>query len=332
MNASEPQAAQSVEIPDRVLRGVIDLARLAPSVHNTQPWTWRIVEGNALQLRADRRRALPVSDPEGRNLVISCGAALHTAVVAAKARGLLALVERLPDPTEPDLLATIDLVPGVPPATAGEDLHSIRQRHTDRRRFTSWPVPRSRLESLARAAGHWSVDVVPLLDLEARSRIEELAEQARRKQAQDPGVREELDRWVGARPHDGIPAAAIPQQVAGPGERANRFVPDAAPEADLIDPADGLVVIASDHDGLLAWLCAGEALSALWLAATRDGLSVVPLSQPVEDAQTRAALQLELQARRPLAQILVRVGWQEISRSPLPRTPRRPLHDVLEGC
>jgi hypothetical protein len=30
-------------------------------------------------------------------------------------------------------------------------------------------------------------------------------------------------------------------------------------------------------------------------------------------------------------QILLRVGWQEIARTTLPPTPRRPLEDVLVG-
>ena len=59
----------------------------------------------------------------------------------------------------------------------------------------------------------------------------------------------------------------------------------------------------------------------MWLAATLDGLSMVPLSQVVEVPETRDALQLEVLGglARPL--IMVRVGWQAISRSQLPRTP-----------
>jgi hypothetical protein len=68
----------------------------------------------------------------------------------------------------------------------------------------------------------------------------------------------------------------------------------------------------------------------MWLAATVDALSMVPLSQVVEVPETRDALQLEVLGglARPL--IMVRVGWQAISRSQLPRTPRRPVDEVLE--
>ena len=61
-----------------------------------------------------------------------------------------------------------------------------------------------------------------------------------------------------------------------------------------------------------------------------DGLSVVPLSQVIEVEETRAALQLEVLGGLARPHILVRVGWQEISRSQLPRTPRRPVDEILE--
>jgi hypothetical protein len=86
--------------------------------------------------------------------------------------------------------------------------------------------------------------------------------------------------------------------------------------------------VVTDDDGLLSWLHAGEALSAVWLDATIAGLSVVPLSQVVEVTETRIGLE-NLLGPGMHPQILLRVGWQEIGRTGLPRTPRRPLDDVL---
>jgi nitroreductase len=59
----------------------------APSVHNTQPWRWR-VHPDRLDLLAARERQLAAIDPRSRLLVLSCGAALHHAVSAlATVRG-----------------------------------------------------------------------------------------------------------------------------------------------------------------------------------------------------------------------------------------------------
>ena len=61
-------------------------AGYAPSILNTQPWRWRLGPGR-LELFAERARQLTVSDPQGRLLTISCGAALHHARTALAAAG-----------------------------------------------------------------------------------------------------------------------------------------------------------------------------------------------------------------------------------------------------
>src|SRR5262245_36766735 len=90
----------------RALREAAEQALAAPSIFNTQPWRWQISD-DTLRLWADRQRQLLVADPEGRLLTISCGVALHHARVALAAAGHQAVVRRLPDPADDDLLAEI---------------------------------------------------------------------------------------------------------------------------------------------------------------------------------------------------------------------------------
>jgi hypothetical protein len=98
-----------------------------------------------------------------------------------------------------------------------------------------------------------------------------------------------------------------------------------------VDATDGVLAICTAHDTPLAWLDAGETLSALWLRATQAGFSVVPLSQVIEVEQTRSALINKVFFDMAQPQLLVRIGWQEVTRPPLPRTPRRTLADVLDS-
>ena len=98
-------------VPLAAQRRIVECATRAPSVHNTQPWRWR-AGPDRLELLADPDRRLAETDPDGRNLVISCGAALHHAQVVAGALGWAPEVTRHPDPTQPDLLARLDLSPG----------------------------------------------------------------------------------------------------------------------------------------------------------------------------------------------------------------------------
>ncbi|MGI9157331.1 MAG: Acg family FMN-binding oxidoreductase [Marmoricola sp.] len=316
---------------EETMRRIVELACRAPSVHNTQPWVWRI-SGNVLELRADRARQLDVSDPDGRNLTISCGAALHHALVAARALGWTATVDRMPDARDPDFFAQIRII-GARTRTeaSADDLRAIADRCTDRRRFTSWPVPEERLHQLAAAARHWGADVLPVSDVTLRLRVELLLSRAMLAQTHDRDLSAEEQLWIDHSSRDGIPARTIPRSVGERGERPSRFDKGVTTAGDVntLESSDGLLVIGTTHDGPLSWLRAGESLSALWLRATAEGMSVVPLSQVTEVESTRVALQHEVLSGALEPQLLVRIGWQEIGRSDLPRTPRRPLAEVL---
>jgi hypothetical protein len=62
---------------------VVAAAAWAPSVHNAQPWRFT-VGGQQISLHADAGRQLAVADPDGREMMISCGAALFTARLALR--------------------------------------------------------------------------------------------------------------------------------------------------------------------------------------------------------------------------------------------------------
>jgi nitroreductase len=77
--------------------GLVGKAVLAPSSHNTQPWFFLLGKPH-IDLLADRTRALPVNDPEDRELTISCGCALMNLLLAAAASGHQVENRLLPDP------------------------------------------------------------------------------------------------------------------------------------------------------------------------------------------------------------------------------------------
>jgi hypothetical protein len=325
--------------PTRALaHRVIELACRAPSVHNSQPWRWRVVDEATIELYADPDRQLLVSDPSGRNLALSCGAATHHSFVAAQALGLTAAVELMPSREDETLLARISVTSGTRTEEALETLQALEERCTDRRRFTSWPVPDSRLAHLATAASEWGAKAIPITDVTGRFRTEQLVNRAMTVQAADPRFAEEQRAWTVHSRREGMPmATAAPPRDGRTPTRANRFasatdVADAVAEAaQVVESSDGLVAICSADDDQLSWLKAGESLSALWLGATREGLSVVPLSQVIEVDETRQALHQDVFEGMARPQILLRVGWLESPRTRLDRTPRRPVGSVTTG-
>src|SRR5690242_20340071 len=106
--AVEEQAFPRTASPAVKLQFLLHYAVLAPSTHNTQPWRFNIAH-NTVELYVDYSRALPVADPQGREAVISCGAALFYLRAAIRYFGYTDLVVPFPTPHTPDLLAHVRL-------------------------------------------------------------------------------------------------------------------------------------------------------------------------------------------------------------------------------
>ncbi len=248
----------------RRLRHLCDYARLAPSIRNTQPWRFVLREEDAaVEIWAERSRALPVADREGRGLTISCGAALAFLEIAARAASLAAAIDRLPDPERPDLLGRLRIVGEAPPATEDPWLfQAIPKRRTHRGVFSSHaPSPRllDLLVGIADARG----TPLTIAEGEGRRRLVDLLLIADREQREDPAYRAELAAWVHPERTGaglGIPAHRVESAAIEAGERTRlrRFAvaaptetegPDPAPSGDL-EPAAQEQELLAEGDGL----------------------------------------------------------------------------------
>ena len=87
------------------------------------------------------------------------------------------------------------------------------------------------------------------------------------------------------------------------------------------DDAAELLVVATSGDDVLDRIRAGEATSAVLLAATRFGLATTPLSQGIEVDTTRHAIQWDVLHVPEHPQLLIRVGWPASTAAELPATP-----------
>ncbi|SHK75253.1 Nitroreductase family protein [Pseudonocardia thermophila] len=322
--------------PDLV--AAVEQAVRAPSVHNTQPWRWRI-HGRGVELYADPHRHLPATDPERRDLVLSCGAALHHLRVVLAAAGHATRVERTPDPDRSDLLARIELVDGEPDPADAELFPAIAERRTERRRMSHRPVPPDVIERLAAQAQQRGALLVPVTAGPMRARLDRALAEAEAAQAKVPGYAAELARWThrfaGAR--DGVDprtVAAVPPGLPGrwPLRRFTEAAlrqPQQVPAHAVPDDAAEFLVVVTAGDDVVDRLRAGEATSAVLLAATREGLATTPLSQGIEVESTRTAIRRDVLRIPETPQLIIRVGWPATYATTLPRTPRRSVDAVL---
>lgn len=320
----------NAHLPDAVtLRTALGLAIRAPSVHNIQPWQWR-VGTDSLHLYADPARRLMYTDPDGRDVLVSCGAALNHCVVALAALGWRSKIRRLPNPDEPLHLAAIEVYPHAADEVDITLAAAIPRRRTDRRIFSSWPVAHGDISIMGVRAARMGVamrHVEPSVDLRAA-----LA-QAVWQHIGDAGYLDELTRWSGRyATATGVPAFNVPESEPHSPIPGRIFAGTALAqpaEAPAADDHSVLLALGSAQDDDLARLRVGEATSLVLLSATGLGLASCPVTEPLEVPKARAVIRADAFEDREFPQMLLRVGWAPINAEPLPSTPRLPLDEIV---
>lgn len=307
-------------------RQMIGRAVLAPSSHNTQPWLFRISEPD-IDLYADRLRALPVNDPEGRELAISCGCALMNLRVAAASSGFGVNVQLLPEPAEPDLLARVSFVEQSEASFEEAQLAEfIERRRTYRKSFLPREVSDSVVGQFIEAAKREGALLRQLSTEGDRQQAAALVAAGDAAQWVNPNWRRELAAWMRPRRQgDGLTTSALAAPVV-------RFVVRSfnmgggigAEDRELAETSPLLVVLSTDGDQLRDWLLAGQALQRILLIACQHGLQAAFLNQPIQVASLRARLQRL--AGDGFPQILLSVGYPNEEIRP---TPRRALDEVI---
>jgi hypothetical protein len=311
-------------------RYLIAVAGRAPSIHNTQPWRFTF-SGDAIELYADARRQLHV-DPDGREMLISCGAALYGLRLAVRSLGYLPQVELLPGPAGRPPLARVRLGPAAPMTTDDRKMFAaVPHRHTHRGPFESGPLPTgllTRMHEDARAEGAALSEIDPG---PARDQLFSLLAASGRWRDRDPRSRAETRWWsrdVTSTARDGVPPHAFPSV---PGRKRGRL-----PQRDFdlgrglgLLPAGGsgpsvTAVLLTDGDGVNDWLCAGQALHRLLLHAASQWVFASLNTQPLEDPATRSLIRDRLTGPG-WPQMLLAFG---ISRTAHP-TARRPAADLI---
>lgn len=310
------------------LERIFSRAVRAPSSHNTQPWLFRFGE-DWIELWADRTRALPVNDPDDRELTISCGCALMTLRVAAAAENLGSEAALLPDPDEEDLLARLDLGSAADPALA-RLASFIDMRQTLRSSFDDRAIDAQDLAGLIDAATAEGAWFVPLTSGEARSDAAALVARGDAALWDNPSWRRELAQWMHPRRQgDGIslpwlalPAARLVVRSFDMGGGV------AAHDSQLAEGSPLLAVLGTRGDTVHDRIAAGQALQRLLLSGVGMGLQASYLNQPVQVDGLRPEL-ASLTGQDGAPQILLRMGY---SADRLKPSPRRPVEDVLAGA
>jgi nitroreductase len=314
---------------------LIELAARAPSVHNTQPWRFQVSE-HAIELYRDTSRQL-LEDPAGREMLISCGAALYGLRLGIRSLGYRPLVEPFPEAGQRRLLARVRL--GAAAAMTPDErrmLQAVPHRHTHRGPFEPGPLPEG---LLARLQDDVTSEGATLVVIEAGPGYQKLtsilAAWSRvqdRYPASRVGLqsRAEAERWTreaGSQARDGVPAHAFPAAAGRePGRLPQRdfdlgrgwgLLPSGGP------PAPVTAILVTPGDGEEDWLRAGQGLQRLLLRAASQWVFASLQTQPLQVTSVRAQIRSGM-VLPGSPQLLVQLG---VARATHP-TGRRPATEL----
>jgi hypothetical protein len=320
---------------EEIARYAVAVAVWAPSVHNTQPWRFT-AGGQQISLYADVGRQLTVADPDGREMMISCGAALFTTRLALRSLGYLPQTFVLPDPAQPLLVARVSWGPRAARTGFEERLFAqVRQRRTHRGGFDPVPLPWGLLAALREGAARYGAMLRIVADDGRRAALAEAVAVAERAQRLNGERVAELARWApapGSARADGVAPTSYPA-------RAEHTDPDfpcrdfahghgwGLPPLSCTPPfrSAGIVSLlttADDRPG--DWINAGQALQRILLTASACGVAVALHTQPLELGWLREAIRTQL-SDGAYPQLVLRFG--AVVQAAV--SVRRPADDVL---
>ncbi len=321
--------------PEEIARFVVEAAINAPSVNNTQPW-WFYGIDREIGMHADTERSLPVADPDGREMMISCGAALFTARVALRYLGVVPKVRVLPEQDLPTLVAKINWSESVPAVGYERELFAaVPRRHTHRGGFGPEPLPAGALAALQIEAAKEGAKLLVLAGEDQRDALAAVVEAGDYALRHDEARAREQAHWgtgPGSRRRDGVPPSAYPARQARiePNFPARDFAhghdwglpPDSG---DHLARSAGIVtVLTTSSDRPHDWISAGQALQRVLLFAASSGLAAALHSQPLEVPQLRDFSKVHL-CDGAYPQMVLRFG----AAGQTGASVRRPVQDVL---
>ncbi len=348
MQAWQISADDFQDLPDlsEKIAFLLQYAILAPSPWNSQPWKFKIAD-NRLELYEVPERWQRHRDPESREQLIACGAALANTSIAATHFGIHSVMQICPPQAPEHCIATMSFTPKEPEETAlatdstslEDELNerlfqAITKRHCFRQDFLDRPVHDSIREALERISASCDVDFVPLPSFSTKLALAGIIAEGDRHLESDEDIRNEYASWIrrNEKKGDGVPGYAL-----GMGTLASMLAPvthkifnytdeHARKDSKLASSTALIGVFMSHEDNRGGWMQCGVALQNVLLLAASHGIQASFLNQPIPVPELRERLSALL-GRQDVPQTIIRLGYPDTE--DIKPTPRLPLEEVL---
>lgn len=320
-------------IPEITFLRIIRSAVKAPSGHNTQPWMFA-KEDECICIEPDFDRALPVADPDNRELFISLGCAAETAMIASKFYGYnpTLIVESLGGShkikiklTKAENISQSGLFP------------FINSRQTTRNLYNKTSIPVEDLEELRAMPTENGVNIRFFYDENDIRQFIPFMVQANVIQMSNPEFIKELIQWMrfsereAVQKGDGLYTAC--SGIPAMGQILGSFVLKNILTAKSVnirlrkqlENSSALALFTTSDNDVEDWVKTGMVFQRFALTATKLGLMHSFINSPCQINQVSKKMANELGLHGDLPQLLVRLGY-----SPkMPFSFRRRIHSSI---
>lgn len=316
-------------------REILYLASLAPSGHNAQPWFVKYIEPYHWIIGNDKSKWLPGVDPTQRETILSIGAFLQNVEYAAGNSGYVCQFTLLATSNQDENIVDVKLTKSI--NSIKYNIQKIKQRRTVRSNYLSTVLKKEDVAYLTNEETDF-IHYFSNLSKEHQWLNEQTIE-ANRIQTYRDDAEKELAEWIrfsskDAKTHcDGLTMASMEIEGISAWYLRNFYTKadvmkngfreksmDSVKEQ--VAKSAGWLLITSKDNSVATLLETGKRLQRLLLKIRERNIAIHPMSQILEETETRQILPASIGVSDNL-QFILRTGYVE--NYPQPVSLRRPV-------
>ena len=307
------------------------LASRAPSGHNTQPWLFD-QEGDTFIIRPDFSKALPVVDPDHRELYISLGCAAENTLLAGGKQ--LTIDNEQKQLTIDNGQLTIKIPKEKIVNCPLSIVNSITSRQMNRRLYNRHPIIAKSLSALTAVRPEANTNFYLWENgSEPFERLKPFIRKGNEIQMNDPAFLAELKSWIrynkrqAEATRDGLSyavfgapnlPACLSKAIMG-----NMLKSSVQNRSDMkkLASASHVALFTTQHNTIEEWIRLGQTLQRFLLATTQEGIATAFLNQPCEVRSLAEEIRETFPIHREFPTLLLRLGYAK----PMPYSLRRAI-------
>ena len=301
----------------RKLKFILNYAILAPSGHNSQPWTF-VLTPNSIEVKPDFRYSRPASDPSNRELYISLGAVATNITIAANFFGEIFEKKYQVDPITKQQSILFCFKNGKTISTNQDLFKAILNRVTNRFELKNNSLDKNIIKYLLKC-DFSNVKFTPIHSTSDKKELSFLVYESNILWFHKNEFVDELISWLRtdlSTQKDGLPPNTLIAYKTD-----IDIIKKAQREANMVMTSPLSVIISSSTESILNWINVDEAFQLLSLRLTNLGLVNGYFNSPVQLLTILKKLNQTFKLKSS-AQLILRIGYPT---QVAPRSPRRPL-------